>query len=77
MKQFANVLFWLGVLSIPFSWVAWWIAPEVGFQAFESITDPAVRDALEQAHKQRWGIYVGHWPVTLLVLSMILERRAA
>ncbi|MBT8135536.1 MAG: hypothetical protein KJO54_00850 [Gammaproteobacteria bacterium] len=75
MKQLVNVLFWFGVISIPLSWIAWWVAPEVGTQALQGITDPAMLAALEEAHKQRWGIYVGHWPVTLLVLSLILERR--
>ncbi len=77
MKLLVNVLFWFGVISIPLSWIAWWVAPEVGPQLLEGITDPAMRAALEEAHKQRWGIYVGHWPVTLLVLSLILERRSA
>ena len=77
MQKLAQVLFWFGVVSIPISWIAWWVAPEVGKQVIDAVSDPAMRAALEEAHKQRWGIYVGHWPVTLLVLSMILERKAS
>jgi hypothetical protein len=29
-----------------------------------------------EAHAERWGIFVGLWPVTLLVLSYILEKKA-
>jgi hypothetical protein len=31
-----------------------------------SISDPALRSVMEEAHRERWGIYVGHWPPTLL-----------
>jgi hypothetical protein len=30
-----------------------------------------------EAHAERWGIFVGIWPVTLLVLSYMLETKAA
>jgi hypothetical protein len=28
-----------------------------------------------EAHAERWGIFVGLWPVTFLVLSYILEKK--
>ena len=38
-----------------------------------SISDPALRAALQEAHAERLGLWVAVWPVTLLVLSQILE----
>jgi hypothetical protein len=38
-----------------------------------SISDPALRAALQEAHAERLGLWVAVWPVTLLVLSRILE----
>jgi len=38
------------------------------------ITDPALKAALQEAHAERWGIFVGLWPATLLVLSFILGK---
>jgi hypothetical protein len=56
----------------------WYIGPEIeiGRQIMNDIADPALRAALEEAHAERWGLFVGLWPVTLLVLSYILERKA-
>jgi hypothetical protein len=41
-----------------------------------SISDPALRAALQEAHAERLGIWVAVWPVSLLVLSQILEKKA-
>jgi len=78
MKKAAQILFWLGILSIPLSWLMWYIGPEIeiGRQIMNDVADPALRAALEEAHAERWGLFVGLWPVTLLVLSYILERKA-
>ena len=38
-----------------------------------SISDPTLRAALQEAHAERLGLWVAVWPVTLLVLSQILE----
>ena len=38
-----------------------------------SISDPALRAALQEAHAERLGLWVAVWPVTLLILSQILE----
>jgi hypothetical protein len=38
-----------------------------------SISDPALSAALQEAHAERLGLWVAVWPVTLLVLSQILE----
>jgi hypothetical protein len=39
------------------------------------IKDPALRGALQEAHAERLGIWVGIWPVSLLVLSHILDKK--
>jgi hypothetical protein len=76
MKTLSNVLFWFGIISIPLSWLAWLFAPEIGGQVMAEIADPAIRLVMEEAHRERWGIYVGHWAPTLLILSYILEKKA-
>jgi hypothetical protein len=56
----------------------WYFGPEIeiGRQVVSNIDDPALREVLMEAHAERWGIFVGLWPVTLLVLSYILEKKA-
>lgn len=76
MKKLSLVLFWFGLVSIPISWLAWFVAPEIGREVMSGIADPALRAVMEEAHRERWGIYVGHWPPTLLILSYILEKKA-
>ena len=76
MKKLAQVLFWLGILCIPLSWLVWYVSPEIGGQVIGNVADPALREVMQEAHSERWGIYVGLWPVTLLVLSYILEKRS-
>lgn len=76
MKQLARFLFWFGIVSIPISWLAWFVAPEIGREVMAEIADPALRAVMEEAHRERWGIYVGHWPPTLLILSFLLDRKA-
>ncbi|MGQ0657529.1 MAG: hypothetical protein ACT4NU_05445 [Chromatiales bacterium] len=77
MKPLSQVLFWLGILSIPLSWLVWYLGPEIelGRQVMNNVADPALQAALKEAHAERWGIFVGLWPVTLLILSSILERK--
>ena len=78
MKNLSQVLFWGGIVSIPLSWLMWYFGPEIeiGRQVISNINDPALRAVLMEAHAERWGIFVGLWPVTLLVLSYILEKKA-
>jgi hypothetical protein len=77
MKMLPQVLFWLGLISIPFAWLLWYFGPqlEVLRPVLASISEPALRTALQEAHAERLGIGVGVWPVTLLVLSQILEKK--
>jgi hypothetical protein len=75
MKALAQACFWLGILSIPASWAIWYIGPELGRQVMEGITDPLLKAALQEAHSERFGIYVGLWAPTLLILSTILEKK--
>ena len=77
MKPLSQILFWVGILSIPLSWLMWHFGPEIeiGRQVVSNIDDPALRAVLMEAHAERWGIFVGLWPVTFLVLSYILEKK--
>lgn len=78
MKIASQTLFWLGILAIPFTWLVWYMGPEIeiGRQVMGDITDPALKVALQEAHAERLGLWVSVWPVTLLVLSYVLERKA-
>ena len=77
MKLLSQILFWVGIVSIPLSWLMWYFGPEIeiGRQVVSNIDDPTLRAVLMEAHAERWGIFVGLWPVTLLVLSYILEKK--
>ena len=77
MKKLPEILFWLGIASVPFAWLFWYIGPEieVARSVFINIQDPAMKAALQEAHAERWGIFAGIWPVTLIVLSTIVEKK--
>ncbi len=78
MKKLPEALFWLGIISAPLAWLLWYVGPEIELlrPVLSGIEDPALRAVLQEAHAERWGIFVGLWPVTLLVLSYILEKKA-
>jgi hypothetical protein len=78
MEKLPQVLFWLGIASIPLSWLMWYFGPQIEFvrPVVNGIADPALKAALLEAHAERWGLFVGLWPVTLLVLSSAVEKRA-
>ena len=78
MKHLPQVLFWAGIVSISLSWLMWYFGPEIeiGRQVISNIDDPTLRTVLREAHAEHWGIFVGLWPVTLLVLSYIFEKKA-
>ena len=77
MEALSKILFWLGIICIPLSWLMWYLGP--GFEplrpVLSGIADPALRAVLQEAHAERWGIFVGLWPVTLLVASFIVEKQ--
>jgi len=77
MKTLPQVLFWVGLLSIPLSWLAWFMGPEieVGRSVLANIADPALKTVLREAHAERLGIFVGLWAPTMLLLSYILEKK--
>ncbi len=79
MKSLPQVLFWLGIISIPLAWLIWYFGPglELMRPVLSSIDDPALRAVLQEAHAERLGIWVGIWPVTLLVLSNVVEMQFA
>ncbi len=78
MKIASQVLFWLGIVCIPLAWLIWYMGPQLELARYvlADIADPAMKAALQEAHAERLGLWVGVWPVTLLVLSSILERKA-
>jgi len=77
MKMLPQVLFWLGLISVPFAWLVWYFGSEFEIMrpVLAKIVDPALRAALQEAHAERLGIWVAVWPVSLLVLSQILEKK--
>jgi hypothetical protein len=77
MKNLPKILFWLGIISVPVAWGFWYFGPEVELarSVLGDIQDAAMKAALQEAHAERWGIFVGIWPVTLLVLSTIVEKK--
>ena len=79
MKTVAQILFWMGVLCMPLAWAAWHMASgiDVGHHVMMDIADPALRATLMEAHAERVGLWVAIWPVTLMVMSYILEQKAA
>ena len=52
MKMLPQVLFWLGLISIPFAWLVWYVGPQMEMvrPVLASISDPALRAALQEAH---------------------------
>lgn len=78
MKTTSQVLFWLGIACIPLAWLVWYMGPQLEFARYvmADVADPALKAALQEAHAERLGLWVAVWPVTLLVLSSILERKA-
>jgi hypothetical protein len=77
MKMLPQVLFWLGIASIPLSWLVWYLGPEIELlrPVLDGIGDAALQEALREAHAERWGLFIGLWPVTLLVMSFVVEKR--
>ena len=77
MKMLPQALFWLGIVSIPLAWILWYFGPEIELvrPVLGGIDDAALRAVLQEAHAERWGIFVALWPVTLLVLSQVVEKR--
>ena len=77
MKMLPQILFWLGLISVPFAWLVWYVGPgiEITRPVLAGISDPALRSALQEAHAERLGLWVAVWPVSFLVLSQILEKK--
>ena len=46
MKPLSQTLFWLGILSIPFSWMMWYFGTEIeiGTQVMKNLQDPILRN---------------------------------
>jgi len=71
MKLLPQVLFWLGIISIPLAWLVWYFGPELELMrpVLSGVEDPALRAVLQEA--ERLGILVA----TLLVLTFVVEKR--
>jgi len=69
MKQLPQVLFWLGLISIAFAWLVWYVGPQMEMvrPVLASISDPALRAALQEAT----GAFVG-----ALILSQPVGKDA-
>ena len=76
MKSLPSILFWLGILCIPLAWLLWYLGPDIEMlrPVLDRISDPAMKAVLQEAHAERWGIFVGVWPVTLIAASMAIEK---
>ncbi len=76
MKLLSKVLFWLGLFCIPLSWLVWYLGPEIEMlrPVLDRVQDPVMRAVLQEAHAERWGLFVGLWPVTLLATSIAIEK---
>lgn len=76
MKLLADILFWIGIISIPLSWLMWYFGTriEIARHVLTDIADPALKAALKEAHAERWGLFIGLWPVTLFVLSYLIDQ---
>ena len=77
MNMLPRALFWFGIVSIPLALILWYFGPQIELvrPVLTSIDDPALRAVLQEAHAERWGLFVALWPVTLLVLSQVVEGR--
>lgn len=77
MKIVPQILFWSGIASIPLAWIFWYIGPQIEIvrPILSGVSDPVLRAVLKEAHGERLAIFVAIWPVTLLVLGQILEKR--
>ncbi len=77
MNTLPQVLFWLGIISIPLAWLVWYFGTDMEFvrPVLIGIDDPTLRAVFQEAHAERLGIWVSIWPVTLLVLSYVVEKK--
>ncbi len=73
--KLSKICFVFGLVSIPLSIALWLLAPNLSGSEIYQIQDAALRSALASAHAERWGIFVGLWPATLLILSRILSEK--
>lgn len=69
----SKVFFYAGIVSIPLSIFIWYFAPVFNTELYAGISDDSLRIVLESAYSERWGIFVGLWAPTLLLLSHITK----
>ena len=75
MNKLSDFCFYFGLVAILLSIGFWFLAPTLGSAPYDNITDEALRLSFKAANSERWGIFVGLWPATLLILSRILKSK--
>ena len=75
MRILSRFLFWIGIITIPLALIIWIFRPDIFAGDFAAIQDPALREAMESASVERFAIFVGLWPPTLIILSSLLNKR--
>jgi len=56
MKTLPQILFWLGLISVPFAWLVWYFGSEIEIirPVLARINDPALRAALQRLTQSGW-----------------------
>ena len=76
MKLLPQVLFWLGIISIPLAWLIWYWGPafEPMRPVLSGVNDPCIKCGPSRSSCRAAGNLVAIRPVTLLVLSFMVEK---
>ena len=74
MEGLSRLCFFAGLISIPVSIGFWFMNPSFGAETFAMVSDEGLRRVFQQAHAERWGIFVGLWAPTLLILSGVFKK---
>jgi len=76
MQMLKEACLWVGLLSVPLSWVVWFFGPRLEVDGMSQQDHrPALKAALEEAHAERWGIFVGPLAGNASLAQLILESR--
>jgi hypothetical protein len=73
MNNTNKILYWAGIVSIPLSILIWFTAPNISGN-FDAVTDAGMKAAFMRLHADLWGVFVGLWPATLLILSKFYKE---
>jgi hypothetical protein len=58
-----QALFCLGLISVLLVWLVWYFGPDIEIlrPVVPNVVDSDLRAALQEAHAERWGIWVAVW----------------